>query len=295
MFISWPALLTKTLEDYIFRKGVQKLLSASHNFVHRRDINSKLPRNKQQFRNNPYRFFLLQEHCNKQNVGSLANLSPKSYYTTWRTTSTKYCCPVLKPILSNSQPLTMASPPEDNKEKFSTTSSTNESSSSSSTSPKPKFLATKEELKARLSPIQYQVTQLKSTERPFTGEYNKFNKKGTYYCVVCDEELFKSDTKFESGCGWPAFFDTIDKDKLKFVQDYSLVGAGNLLRLANNPDLIRTEVLCKNCDAHLGHRFDDGPLSKGGKRYCINSAALKFRDATTFSNTTDTNNTDNKC
>lgn len=153
------------------------------------------------------------------------------------------------------------------------------SSSSSSGTPsdsKPKFRATKEELKARLSPIQYQVTQLKSTERPGSGEYNKFNKRGTYYCVVCDEELFKSDTKYESGCGWPAFYDAADEKRLKFVKDFALVGSSNLLLLAKNADLVRTEVLCRNCDAHLGHRFDDGPVSKGGKRYCINSAALRF-------------------
>lgn len=112
--------------------------------------------------------------------------------------------------------------------------------------------------------------------RPNSGEYNKFNKIGTYHCIVCDEELFKSDTKFESGCGWPAFFNTIDQKKLKFVQDYELVGSTNLLLLAKRADLIRTEVLCSNCNAHLGHRFDDGPVSKGGKRYCINSASLRF-------------------
>lgn len=94
---------------------------------------------------------------------------------------------------------------------------------------------------------------------------------------MCDEELFKSDTKFESGCGWPAFFDTVDKSKLKFVKDYELVGSTNLLLLAKRADLVRTEVLCINCNAHLGHRFDDGPVSKGGKRYCINSASLNFK------------------
>lgn len=139
-----------------------------------------------------------------------------------------------------------------------------------------KYVPNKEELKSRLSPVQYSVTQLKSTEAPNSGEYNKFNKSGTYHCVVCDQELFKSDTKYESGCGWPAFHGAIDDGRLKFAKDFALVSSANLLLLAKSANLVRTEVLCNNCDAHLGHRFDDGPKSKGGKRYCINSAALRF-------------------
>lgn len=139
-----------------------------------------------------------------------------------------------------------------------------------------KYKPSKEELKSRLSPIQYSVTQLKSTEAPHSGKYTRFSEKGTYHCVVCDQELFKSDTKFESGCGWPAFFGAIDDGRLRFAKDFAMVGSANLLLLAKNANLARTEVLCNHCDAHLGHRFDDGPKSKGGKRYCINSASLRF-------------------
>lgn len=153
----------------------------------------------------------------------------------------------------------------------------NKQESTNNSDQRPKYQASKEELKARLSPVQFRVTQLKSTEPPNSGEYCKFNKKGTYHCIVCDEELFKSDTKYESGCGWPAFFAPSEESKLKFVKDYALVGSANLLLIAKNANMIRLEVLCSNCDAHLGHRFDDGPISKGGKRYCINSAAMRFQ------------------
>ena len=120
-----------------------------------------------------------------------------------------------------------------------------------------------EEWKKKLSKEQYRVLREKGTEAPFSGEYDSFFKPGTYRCAGCDETLFESDSKYDSGCGWPAFSEA-RKEKVETEQDSSF-------------GMERTEVLCKKCGGHLGHIFNDGPEEKGGKRYCINSIALRFQ------------------
>jgi len=120
-----------------------------------------------------------------------------------------------------------------------------------------------EEWKKVLTPMQFSVLRQKATERPYTGIYDKFKEKGTYYCAGCGAELFESSTKFDAGCGWPSFYDPSKPHQVKEVPDYS-------------HGMIRTEVVCSKCGGHLGHVFDDGP-EPTGKRYCINSAALEFR------------------
>jgi len=119
---------------------------------------------------------------------------------------------------------------------------------------------TDEEWKKTLSPEQYNVCRNKDTERPFTGKYNDCKEKGVYKCSCCGNELFDSDTKFESGTGWPSFNKPINEENVKCESDTSL-GA------------LRTEVMCKKCGAHLGHVFDDGPQPTK-LRYCINSISL---------------------
>ncbi|MFX1343059.1 MAG: peptide-methionine (R)-S-oxide reductase MsrB [Promethearchaeota archaeon] len=122
---------------------------------------------------------------------------------------------------------------------------------------------TDEEWKEKLSKEEYRVLREKGTERAFTGQYWKHKEKGTYKCVGCGVELFSSDEKFDSGCGWPSFYDALDKDKIVEKLDLS-------------QGMRRIEVLCKNCGGHLGHVFEDGPRDKTGLRYCINSVSLKF-------------------
>ena len=117
------------------------------------------------------------------------------------------------------------------------------------------------ELRARLTPEQYKVTQKAGTERAFSGEYWDTKTHGVYRCVVCEKDLFSSDTKYDSGTGWPSFTSPISDDKVSRHNDRKFL-------------IKRTEVRCASCDAHLGHVFGDGPRDAGGQRYCLNSAAL---------------------
>lgn len=127
----------------------------------------------------------------------------------------------------------------------------------------PKVEKTDEEWRAELTPEQYEVTRHAGTERPFTGPHLDEKREGMFVCVGCGAELFHSGTKFDSGTGWPSFTEPANLEHVELRPDDSLT-------------MRRTEVVCRHCDAHLGHVFDDGPPERGGQRYCINGCALEF-------------------
>jgi peptide-methionine (R)-S-oxide reductase len=128
---------------------------------------------------------------------------------------------------------------------------------------KDKVVKTETEWKKILSPEAYQVLREKGTEMPYSGKYYLHAEKGTYVCAACGAELFKSDTKFDAGCGWPSFSDVIDPSKVVYTKDMT-------------HGMVRTEITCAKCGSHLGHVFDDGPAPTG-QRYCINSVSIDFK------------------
>ena len=126
-----------------------------------------------------------------------------------------------------------------------------------------KMPKTEAEWKKKLTPEQYHILREKGTELPFTGKYDIEKRKGMYYCAACGNKLFSSDTKYEAHCGWPSFYDAVDKKNIKLIDDYSF-------------GMHRIEVQCAKCGGHLGHLFNDGPRPTG-QRFCINSASLEFK------------------
>lgn len=128
-----------------------------------------------------------------------------------------------------------------------------------------KIKKTDVEWREQLTPEQFAVTRQAGTERPFSGDYVHHKGDGVYCCVACGQALFTSDTKFDSGSGWPSFWDVVEQGNVELHQDTKY-------------GMVRTEVVCSRCDSHLGHVFEDGPRDKTGLRYCINSLALDFQE-----------------
>jgi peptide-methionine (R)-S-oxide reductase len=129
-----------------------------------------------------------------------------------------------------------------------------------------KIVRTEQEWRELLTREEFRVLRKKGTERPFTNKYDEHFEPGTYACAACGQELFSSDTKFNSGCGWPAFYASLAGDRVVFTPDRS-------------HGMVRTEVTCARCDSHLGHIFADAPQTPTGQRFCINSVSLKFTPA----------------
>ena len=125
----------------------------------------------------------------------------------------------------------------------------------------PKVVRSEEEWRAQLNPAEYAVLRQAGTERPWTGEYTETKTEGVYECRACGAELFRSDTKFDSHCGWPSFFAPLAEDRVEYIEDRS-------------HGMVRTEVRCARCDSHLGHRFDGERLTPKNARYCINSISM---------------------
>jgi len=120
------------------------------------------------------------------------------------------------------------------------------------------------EINNKLTQEELHVLKDKGTERPFSGEFDTFFENGVYKCKNCKAELFKSESKYDAGCGWPSFFEAVNEEAIMYKEDNSIFGRP------------RTEILCANCEGHLGHVFEDGPKNKTGLRYCVNSISLDF-------------------